>query len=652
MPRNRNRGQYGRPPAPPPYSAVPNINQQMSNLSIDAPAPAPPGPKIVVGIDFGTTYTGVSYIFTTGDSAKTLEDVNVIQNWPGTTGGWKTPSRIAYAEENEDELDSNVWGFEVESHLNSYSWMKLLLDEAQKTNFDDPSLFESEGAGCLTKPLTKTAVDICSDYLAGVAEFAFDHIASKIGGIEFLRSCPTDFWFTVPAVWSDRAKADTLRAAQIAARKIKLDCHPDSQVFLIREPEAAAIAALSNLTRGGDEHIIKVGDVVLICDCGGGTVDLTSYEITAIDPKLSFKELLVGTGGKCGSTYIDRKFVRWMEDKFEDAYANLGPDKRGPASETMIKFENHKKKFSNKHRNKVYRVPCHMAKAEESINYEPYDRVVRLRHPDLEEMFDDVVKSFIGLLQSQLDAEKRQNNKSIIKTVLLVGGFGESLYLGDAVRKWCSEHGLRIIVPDQAQSAIVRGAALSGYFEVQPTSRRSRAHYGFSVHQPYDRVRHRPKDQFVWDWDGSLRADNMMEWQLAKGDVVDDKTNIKFELFWLVYDYGNQIFNNTIYCSADDEAPLFVDDYGVQKLATISQDFSAADLTAFQPKLINGSWARRVKCEYTINFGHRRGVLCFSCRINGQEIGNTTIKFDGQNNQDMGNGVAAGGGYSPPCAMQ
>jgi hypothetical protein len=38
-----------------------------------------------------------------------------------------------------------------------------------------------------------------------------------------------------------------------------------------------------------------VGDAFVICDAGGGTVDLISYEVTALDP-LELKELIPGTG--------------------------------------------------------------------------------------------------------------------------------------------------------------------------------------------------------------------------------------------------------------------------------------------------------------------------------------------------------------------
>ena len=39
----------------------------------------------------------------------------------------------------------------------------------------------------------------------------------------------------------------------------------------------------------------QVGDAFVLCDAGGGTVDLISYEITKLDP-LELRELVPGKG--------------------------------------------------------------------------------------------------------------------------------------------------------------------------------------------------------------------------------------------------------------------------------------------------------------------------------------------------------------------
>lgn len=187
---------------------------------------------------------------------------------PGKDGdyAWKTPSRIAYATENS-AMTTDSWGFKVSAKMKGYTWMKLLLDPSASTKFDDPGLGKSEGTGVLALPPRKSAVDICADFLTEVATFAYSSLEKRVTK-EILKATPIDFWFTVPAVWSDKAKYDTLNAARIACKQAKISLHPSSRVFLVREPEAAAIATMSHLTKGGSGQLIQAGDSILICDCG------------------------------------------------------------------------------------------------------------------------------------------------------------------------------------------------------------------------------------------------------------------------------------------------------------------------------------------------------------------------------------------------
>lgn len=41
---------------------------------------------------------------------------------------------------------------------------------------------------------------------------------------------------------------------------------------------------------------IKKGDAFVVCDAGGGTVDLISYAVEQVVPNLKVKELVPGTG--------------------------------------------------------------------------------------------------------------------------------------------------------------------------------------------------------------------------------------------------------------------------------------------------------------------------------------------------------------------
>lgn len=51
------------------------------------------------------------------------------------------------------------------------------------------------------------------------------------------------------------------------------------------------------------------------------------------------------TGGKCGSTYIDRNFESLLTARFGSDYTSLLPALKGPGSQLMQNFEVHKKRF-------------------------------------------------------------------------------------------------------------------------------------------------------------------------------------------------------------------------------------------------------------------------------------------------------------------
>ena len=53
-----------------------------------------------------------------------------------------------------------------------------------------------------------------------------------------------------------------------------------------------------------------------------------------------------------------------------------------------------------------------------------------LTGPEVKAIFDPVVKAVLDLVTGQIKAAKRQ-----VKAVILVGGFGQSAYLRDAIRE-------------------------------------------------------------------------------------------------------------------------------------------------------------------------------------------------------------------------
>jgi hypothetical protein len=227
-----------------------------------------PKHKIIVGIDYGTTFSGmqvvsclnisifnivagVSYVTTDKSS---IDDIKIISTWPGDPyGSWKTPTRIAYSKENP-KIGTNKWGFEVYPKLKSYSWTKLLLDKnAAVGEHDDPSLSGIVGPGMFQLPSFRDAPGVCEDFLHEVYLYVSKMLRQQLTDSTFEKT-PMECWITLPAIWSDEAKAATLTAARNAG----FGCKPIDEVFTIAEPEAAAIATLKKYAEPNALDPIKV----------------------------------------------------------------------------------------------------------------------------------------------------------------------------------------------------------------------------------------------------------------------------------------------------------------------------------------------------------------------------------------------------------
>jgi molecular chaperone DnaK (HSP70) len=58
------------------------------------------------------------------------------------------------------------------------------------------------------------------------------------------------------------------------------------------------------------------GQRFLICDAGGGTVDLIVFEIDDSGERRALKEVTKGLGDSCGSTFLDIRMREYLKDRF------------------------------------------------------------------------------------------------------------------------------------------------------------------------------------------------------------------------------------------------------------------------------------------------------------------------------------------------
>ncbi|CZR67409.1 related to hsp70 protein [Phialocephala subalpina] len=545
--------------------------------------------KIIIGIDYGTTFSDKSDI----------DDIHIISSWPGEQHAmWKTPTRIAYAHENP-QIQRNKWGFEVDPKLISYSWTKLLLDKnAAVGEHDDPALSKMAGSGMLQLPAFRKAAGVCEDFLHEVYVHVSGKLRLQMTDLTY-ESTPMECWITLPAIWSDEAKDSTL----IAAKKAGFGNRCGDEVFTIAEPEAAAIATLKKFSGPNALNAIKANENILICDCGGGTVDITTYVINQVSPRLEFDELHIGVGGKCGSTYIDRNLHTLLSKRFGSSFDNIAFAQKGPGSRFMISFEKHKRDFGRNDDRDILEIGPIRLEVPDSEHYDEVERMVKLTYEDMQTLFDPVVSEITNLVGQQVKEAKLKKNANIDR-VILVGGFAESPYLNNVLEDWCWQNGdITLICPEYpqviplrlvyhalillSQAAVVRGAALRGLEGIAP------------------RMKH--GDEVV---KGTFRT------AYCSREYFPDQENI---------------YENYLYSSSLVDAPEYSTHPRVDKVGVIKSTFGAN--FDYGPEIrcksnSEGKLVHQFSYEIQVVFGDKGSNLTFKVIVGGRVVSTADIEFD------------------------
>ncbi|TGO21604.1 hypothetical protein BPAE_0210g00090 [Botrytis paeoniae] len=319
--------------------------------------------KFFIGVDFGTTFTSVSYFFHPINERHPRafpEQLLSIKNWPddlssGDAGGtrpqvpsetWYSPISLsrdapqdideqdgtleefvyddkdhpltyigdANVESGGDESSEFLWGYQV--HHQQYrenisrnagtrvKRSKLHLVPTAYTHDDRVELLRSIESlidngiirkhGLKDEPDARDVLDIFTDFLVKVLNHTKEQLIQLHN---FSSQSVVEFTLTVPTIWSPNASRILQTALQNAARLVKFGDISTKKVvvpYIVSEPEAAAIYMLAG------NSSVHPRETFIIADCGGGTVDIVTYEIGTEHP-LRLSEEKVTPGGRSKS---------------------------------------------------------------------------------------------------------------------------------------------------------------------------------------------------------------------------------------------------------------------------------------------------------------------------------------------------------------
>ncbi|KAK6825211.1 actin-like ATPase domain-containing protein [Apiospora arundinis] len=588
---------------------------------------APVSDRLIVGVDFGTTFSGVAAVY-----ASTPDDIEIIKTWPGGNGitSDKVPTEISYDIPPAAPVGTppNIkWGFQFKPEEPRLRCIKLFLDRSQKLPF---YVSPQETATQLRK-YNKNVVDAVSDYLTQVYEHTMDTLTRRYGE-SFMASTKVDWVLTCPAVWSDAAKNTTLQAAERAGMGSQAD------IQMISEPEAAAVYTLKAI----QPNHLNVGDNFIVCDAGGGTVDLIAYKIISLKP-LRVEESAVGTGGLCGSAFLNYRFEEHVKSRLGVSRFDEMKLKKNKTWQMGLRyFEESVKRNFNVDEDQEVNVPFPGLPDDEEIGLDCGFLV--LSPAQIKEIFEPVVKEVCDLVQGQVDTIRTKGG--IVSGIVLVGGFGQSDYLyrrlkshftsaapppyterpthstGNAITESGS---IEVMQPLYAWTAVVRGAVLRGLEGNMVISRKARNHYGTSYATVYDEDKHSVSERY-WSplWERWMVSDRM-QWHIAKGEAISPLSPIAFH-YTRNFRPGQSLVvtDDLIACEADEPPAAY--NRELAHVCTLTTDLSAVPRSLFT-RLTTTRGVEFDNLDFTLEMIVDSAGLGFELKVDGVRYGRVEADF-------------------------
>ncbi|RHZ72303.1 hypothetical protein Glove_243g60 [Diversispora epigaea] len=431
--------------------------------------------RVVVGIDFGTTYSGYAYAHKSNPNEIKAQD-----SFKGhfVHGIYKTPTVIRY--DDDSYTNVNSWGFPA---------LEGRPDKRRSPSHPSTSrpieLFKLLllGSVLTDKPFIPDKLDykkVISDYLKELRKDVKKTIESH-WLLDFHENIM--IVLTVPAEFNDNA-ISILRECALNAELIK---EKDSgNLIFTTEPEAAAIHSMDSLKK---EHKLKPGDSFMIVDCGGGTVDLTTRELTEDDKLLEITER---SGDFCGSCCIDKEFVEFLgknigkgaiDNLKENRYTDLQYLVQEFCARAKIPFTGQSESFEtfdidlDEKEYKVIKECIEDDKKKDELAGKEW--MIEVKFEDVKKMFDPIIERIFTLIRGQLGQLKRRSKK--VSVILLVGGFGGSKYLQSRIKNEFTTEVSDISVSTEPIVAIMKGAVKYGLEEEIVKSRILKWTYGTDV---------------------------------------------------------------------------------------------------------------------------------------------------------------------------
>lgn len=425
---------------------------EFSRGSVDATAKPFRGPwegedKIVIGIDIGTTQSGVAFAFLQSGASQVIHRVT---RWPGQEAQnqqSKIPTVIWYdARKKAVSFGAEALSPQAEEQAEDSGWT---LAKHFKLHLHPDDMKAKHNLKMDSLPPGVSLRQIYSDFLGYLLKHTQAYFEDRIlDGARIWRQYKSEIEVVIahPNGWAIREQA-FLRTAAVDAGFVEAG-KASSKVRFVSEAEASVHFCIYHTNLGSR---LGPGSNFAVCDAGGSTVDTTLYSVASARPELKLEEKRASACVQAGAIFVDAA----AENYLRKALTNAGLDSSDVDEYTKAgvkDFEGFAKRaFSDETKEHSIAI-AHSRFNNTSIK----TRRGRMTIPGsaIKSLFDTCTKEII----SSVDEQLRGFN---VSHILLVGGFGDSPFLRSEFKKRYEPQGCQVtLTNDSTSKAVADGAVI------------------------------------------------------------------------------------------------------------------------------------------------------------------------------------------------
>lgn len=371
------------------------------------------------------------------------------------------------------------------------------------------------------------------DYLRKMHKYLSFKLGGELSGANW-EDARIEFIFSVPTTW---APFPTVESFKRIVKEAGFGSHTSHKVTIgLTEAEAAAVHVSTEAP-----GIFHENDILLVCDVGGGTTDLSVLKVTGtINQAIDLQQLDVVFGDTIGSAAIDYEFEKLVMQRLRLAHS-MEPLPVDPADTgwEMMKsrdFQAVKCEFGALDDTPLFsigipRVPH---------TYNNYDPDVRIRNgemtferEDLQRFFDKQIVKLFKLIDTQLQSLMRKFPKEQVAHLVLSDGLGNSVYVQSQLRRYYSQTSIpnacsmAVRIAPDPQLAVCKGLVSDRVRKILTSKsvlawRCCRASYGTVCKIAYDKKNpgHHGKELVRDPMNGKLYIAQSIAWFIKKGAPV------------------------------------------------------------------------------------------------------------------------------------